>query len=41
MAGAAKTPALDAPVDGNGASASVIPTPDERDRSVSFADLAP
>ena len=39
MAGAAKTPTLDAPVAGNGASASVIPTPDERDRSVSFAEL--
>jgi hypothetical protein len=39
MAGAAKTPTLDAPVDGNGASASAIPTPDEGDRSVSFAEL--
>jgi hypothetical protein len=38
MAGAAKTPTRDASVDGNGASPA-IPTPDERDRSVSFAEL--
>jgi hypothetical protein len=36
---AADTPALDAPADGNGASPPAIPAPDERDRSVSFAEL--
>jgi hypothetical protein len=39
MTGAAKTPTLDIPAAGNGASSAAIPTPDERDRSVSFAEL--
>jgi hypothetical protein len=39
MAGAAKTPTLNAPADGNGASPPAIPSPDEHDRSVSFAEV--